>query len=333
MKKSILNFAFIIFSVLFILPLKIQAQTNSYQVIDSIEIGGGNRWDYLTADPAGERLYVTHATSVAVIDMQTDKIVGEISDLDHIHGVAIVREFGKGYISNGGNSTVTVFNLMTLKKIKEIPVTGKGPDAIVYDPFTKRVFTFNGHGKNSTAIDAKTDKVVGTVALDGGPEFAASDGHGKMYVNLEDESEIEEFNPSTLKVINKWPIAPGKSPSGLAMDTEHGILFSGCRNNMMAVVDAKTGKVITTVPIGRGVDACRYDAAAHLAFASCWDGTLTVIKQESPTKYKLEATVKTDKGARTMALDTVTHRIYTSTMIHDKDGKETFGVLVLAFKK
>ncbi len=309
-------------SILFSQPLK-------YKISGKIIIGGEPRWDYLAEDTSLHRLYVSHMNEVNVIDLNKDSVIGTISNLHGTHGIAFAPEFEKGFISNGRDTSVTVFNMKTLEVTNNIKVTGVGPDAIVYDPFTQRIFTFNGRSNNATAIDAKTDKVAGTVSLDGRPEFAVSDGAGKMYVNLEDKSTIEVFDPQSLTKISTWPIAPCESPSGLAIDTKNKILFSGCHNNLMAIVNASTGKLITTVPIGKGVDACRYDPQTNLAFSSNGEGTITVIKEESPTEFKVVDNIITLKGARTMELDLKNYRIYTITNIEDKDKLKSFGVLIL----
>ncbi len=283
-----------------------------YKVTYSVKLGGEGFWDYLTVDPAARRVYITRGTHVMVVDTQSLKVIGDIPDLAAIHGVALVPELNRGFISNGGDNTVTIFDLKTLKKLDSVKV-GERPDAIVYEPYSKRVFTFNARGKDATAIDAATGKVAGTIPLGGKPEFAASDGKGKLYVNIEDKSQIAQIDVSKLSVLNTWSIAPCQEPSALAMDTEHHRLFSGCDNKMMAVVDSDSGKVITTVPIGQGVDAGRFYPKTQEIFMSCGDGTLTVIHEDSPSKYSVKQTVQTEKGARTMALDRDSNTIYLVT--------------------
>lgn len=307
------------------------SQTSGYKVTGKIIIGGESRWDYTAVDASLHRLYVSHATKVHVIDLSTNKVIGKIDGLNGVHGIAFAPEFGKGFISNGRNDSVTIFNLKTLETIGNVHVTGQNPDAIVYEPFTKRIFTFNGRSSNATAIDAKTDKVVGTVSLDGKPEFSASNEKGIMYVNIEDKSLIEEFNPRTLKVISKWPIVPCENPSGLAIDLKNNRLFAGGDNKLMAVVDAKFGKVITAVPIGGRVDACAFDPETNLVFSSNGEGTLTVVKEVSANEFKVLDNVPTEKGLRTMALDPATHNIYLIGMIEDKNNSKSFGVLVLEY--
>lgn len=328
MKKIVMFFCFlsvVIQPVLF-------AQSSGYKVTGKIDIGGEGWWDYTAVDVPTHKLFISHGTRVHVVDLSSNKVIGEISSLHGVHGIAFADEFGKGFISNGMNDTVTVFDLKTLKIIDNIHVTGKNPDAIVYDPFTKRIFTFNGRGSNATAIDAKSDKVVGTLALDGKPEFAASDGMGRMFVNLEDKSKIVEFDPKLLKVVKTSSIAPGESPSGLAFDIKNGVLFSGCDNQLMAIVDAKTCKLITTLPIGKGVDACGFDPGTKYAFSSNGEGTLTVIDEVSPTEFKVIDNITTEKGLRTMALDPTSHNIYLIGSLEAQNNKKSFGVLILGKK-
>lgn len=300
-------------------------QGSGYKVNGTINIGGGNRWDYIAVDTVAHRLYVTHASEVNIIDNDKNTIIRTIPNLSGVHGVAIAYEFNKGFISNGRNNSVTVFDLKTFNVLDSIKIDGKGPDAIVYDSFSKRVFTFNGKSSNATAIDAQTDKIVGTVTLEAGREFAVSGGDGKMYVNIEDKSDIQQFDAQTLTVTATWPLAPGEKPSGLAIDRAHKILFSGCHNKLMTILSAETGKVLTSLPIGDRIDACAFDPGTGLAFSSNGDGTITVIKEDSPEKFEVIDNVTTQKGARTMAVDENTHRLFTVTML---DGKN-FGVIVL----
>ncbi len=328
MKKLFLTLC----SFLFLLPAVMFPQASGYKVTGTINIGGKGWWDYLSIDVPLHRLYVAHADVVNVIDLKLNKVIGEINGLNGVHGIVFADELGKGFISNGRNDTVTVFNLKSLKIEANIQVTGKNPDAIVYDPFSKRVFTMNGRSSNVTAIDAKNDKVVGTITLDGRPEFCVSNNKGLMFVNLEDKSQIEEFNPRTLKTIKKWSIAPGEGPSGLAIDVKHEILFAGCHNKLIAVVNAKSGKVITTLPIGSGVDACSFDPETNLAFSSNGEGTLTVIHEISQKDFKVIDNITTQKGLRTMALDPSTHNVYLVGMLDGQNNSKSFGVLILSRK-
>jgi DNA-binding beta-propeller fold protein YncE len=286
--------------------------SGGYSVVKKIPIAGTGSWDYLTVDEAARRLYVSHGTQVEVIDIDALTVVGNVPKTPGVHGVAIAPELGRGFVSNGQASTVTIFDLKTLKPIADAP-TGQKPDAIIYDPATSRVFAFNGESKSATAIDAATGKVAGTVDLQGGPEFAAADGHGFVYNNLEEESLVLKINSRELKVEQRWPTAPCSSPSSMAMDRANRRLFVGCRSKVMAVLDADTGKVITTLPIGDHVDATAFDAATKLIFNSNGEGTVTVIHEDSPDKYSLVETVKTAPRAKTMALDPKTHRLFLST--------------------
>ena len=283
-----------------------------YQITRKIQIPGKGSWDYLVVDEGGRRLYVSHGTQVEVLDVDSGAIVGKVENTPGVHGIAIAPELGRGFASNGQSSTVTIFDLKTLKTIAEVPV-GKKPDAIIYDPATSRVFAFNGDSSSASAIEAATGKVVGTVDLGGGPEYAVADGSGYIYNNLEDASLVLKSNARSLKVEQRWPTAPCASPSSMAMDRPNRRLFIGCRNKLMAVVNADTGQVITTKPIGDHVDATAFDSASRLIFNSNGDGTITVIHQESPDKYSVVENVKTLAKAKTMALDPRTHRLFLST--------------------
>jgi YVTN family beta-propeller protein len=291
----------------------LHAQPKSgYRVIKQVKLGGEGGWDYLTFDAKGNRLFISRGTHVMVVDADSGAVVGDIPDTQGVHGIALADEFGKGYTSNGRASNVTVFDLKTLKVLKQVPV-GKNPDAIIYDPASKRVFTMNGASNNATAIDAATDAVAGTVALEGRPEFAVSDEKGHVFVNLEDKSAVVEFDPKKLTVISRWPIAPGEEPSGLAIDRKHARLFSTGANKTLVILNAETGKVVTTLPIGGGVDAAGFDPETGLAFSSNGEGTLTVVHEDSPDKFTVIENVPTQRGARTMALDPKTHRVFLVT--------------------
>jgi DNA-binding beta-propeller fold protein YncE len=281
-----------------------------YHVIKKIEIGGEGGWDYLLVDNAARRLYVTHGTRVVVLDADTGKLIGEIPDTAGVHGVALAPELNRGFTSNGRSSTVTIFDLKTLKPVSEVKTTGENPDAILYDPATGRVFAFNGRGRNATVIDAATGAVAGTVALDGKPEFAVSDGKGRIFSNLEDRSQIAVIDSRKLAVEKRWDLAPCEEPSGMAIDRKHGRLFVGCANKMMAMVDSTSGRVVATVPIGEGVDANAFDSTSGLAFASCGDGTLTVAREDSPDRLTVVETVPTQRRSRTMALDEKTNNVF-----------------------
>jgi WD40 repeat protein len=289
------------------------AANAGYHVIKKYNIGGEGGWDYLTLDSESRHLFISRGTHVIVIDADSGKPVGDIPDTPGVHGIALAPEFNRGFTSNGREGTVSIFDLKTLALISKVKDVGDNPDAILYDPATKRIFTFNGRSHDSTAIDAASGKVVGKIPLDGKPEFGVSTGAGEIFVNIEDKSELTVFDPQSLKVKSTWPLAPCEEPSGLAMDVKNRRLFSGCDNKMMAVVNADTGKVITTLPIGEGVDADRFDQETHLAFASCGEGVLTVVKEESPDKYSVLENVPTQAHARTMELDPKNHQIYLVT--------------------
>jgi YVTN family beta-propeller protein len=282
----------------------------SYHVIKTIPIGGEGGWDYLFADSANRRLYVSHATEVDVFDLDSEKLVGKIPNTNGVHGIAIASDAQRGFISDGRDNQVTIFDLKTLAVISTVKA-GQNPDGIVYDPFSHRVFVFNGRSKDMTAIDADSGYVAGTIPLGGKPEFPATDSNGNLYANIEDRSELVRLDPKTLEVKDHWPLAPCESPSGLAIDAKARRLFTVCENKIMAIVDAGSGKVITTVPTGAGTDAAAFDPETKLAFSSNGaDGTLTVVKEESPDQYSVVENVKTQRGARTMALDLKTHKIY-----------------------
>ena len=284
-----------------------------YHVVKTYKVGGDGGWDYLTVDASARRFYISRGTHVIVLDADSGKNVGDIPDTPGVHGIALAPELGKGFVSNGREGTVTVFDLKTLAPSGSKIKVGENPDAILYEPATKRVFTFNGRSQDSTAIDAASGKVLATIKLDGKPEFAASDAKGEVFVNIEDKSELTVIDPNKLEVKTKWPLAPCTEPSGLAIDRKNRRLFVGCDNKMMAVVDADSGQVLATPAIAEGVDATAYDDETDLAFASCGQGVLTVVKQDSPQKFSVVENVKTEPGARTMALDTKTHNVFTVT--------------------
>lgn len=284
----------------------------NYRIIKKIPIPGQGGWDYLIVDESARRLYVSHGTQVEVLDVDSGAIVGKIPNTPGVHGIAIAPESGRGFVSNGQTSTVTVFDLKTLKAIGEVP-TGKKPDGIVYDPATEQVFAFNGGSDSATVISAADGKVTGTIELGGGPEFAVADGKGYVFNNLEDKSQVVKINSRTLAVEQRWPLAPCEAPSSIAMDRSSRRLFIGCRSKVMAVVDADSGKVITTVPIGDHVDATAFDPDSRLIFNSNGEGTITVVRQDTPDKYSVAETVKTLPRAKTMAFDSKTHQLFLST--------------------
>lgn len=283
-----------------------------YRLSGEIPIGGEGGWDYVTADSGSRRLYVSHTTEVVVVDLDSQKVVGRIPGMSRIHGIALANSLGTGFISDGGANDVVVFRLNDLSVQKKVQ-TGTNPDGIIYDAFSKRVFAFNGRSQDATAIDASTNAVAGTIKLSGKPEFPVSDGKGSVYVNIEDKNEIVRIDSQSLAVKAHWPVAPCESPSGLAMDKTNRRLFSVCDGKVMAVVDADSGKVVATPAIGEGPDAAAFDPETKLAFSSNGDGTLTVVKETGKDSYSVVENVKTAQGARTMALDEKTHKVYLPT--------------------
>ncbi len=255
------------------------AHGQNYKLLKSIPIGGEGGWDYLAIDATARKLYVTHASKIVIVDLAQDKVVGEIADTPGVHGFAIAPELGHGFSSNGAESRVSVVDLKTLKTITKIE-TGENPDAILFEPTRSEVYAFNGRGKSATVIDAKIDKVVATVPLSGKPEFAAADGlSGRVFCNIEDKNEVAVIDMKTHAVTATWPLAPGEEPTGMAFDAVHHRLFVGCHNKLMTMLDSDTGKVVAKTPIGAGTDACAFDDAQQLAFASCGDGTITIAKE------------------------------------------------------
>ncbi len=306
-----------VMSALFVLTVSVFggacAQGNGYHIVDSLVLGGEGAWDYLTVEPSSNRLFVSRGVRVQVVDLETNSLAGELPNTPGVHGIATAASLGKGFTSNGRDSSVGVFELKSLTPDATIHIGARNPDAILYDSFTRRVFTFNGGSGNATAIDAENNTVIGAVALGGKPEFAVTDGEGTIFVNIEDKSEMVAIDARSLKVMKRWSLAPGEEPSGLAIDRQHRRLFSGCRNRTLVISDAAAGKVLGTVPIGGGVDAVAFDPDSKLVFSSNGEGTITVIREESPSKFTVVANAITRRGARTMALDESTHRLYTVT--------------------
>jgi DNA-binding beta-propeller fold protein YncE len=280
------------------------------KLVNRIHLEGDGGWDYITVDETSNKAYASHTNIVQVVDLADSKVIATISNLNGVHGIALAKDLNKGFISNGKDSSVTVFELDTYKVTAKIQVTGKNPDAILYDPYSQLVFTFNGRTANSTVIDAKTNQVKATIKLDGKPEFSQTDLHGNIYVNIEDKSMINVIDTKTLKVIQHWSIAPGEEPSGLALDNENHRLFSVCGNKMMVVTDAQTGKIITTLPIGDGCDGVAFDPVLKRAYSSNGEGTITVVQEESKDKFVVLENVATQKSARTIAVNSKTHHLY-----------------------
>ncbi len=304
---------FVLTGLLLSLPgLNGQNAPYGYKIVQKINLEGDGFWDYLNADDATGMLYVSHGKMVHVVDMKTGKNVATITDVNGVHGIAIAPEFNKGFISNGPDSNVTVFSTKDFSVMGKVAVTGKNPDAIIYEPFSKTIITWNGRTSNATVIDAKTDKVIQTISLQGKPEAAVSDGKGKVFVNIEDKSEVCMINVKTWKVEQTWSISPGEGPSGLALDNENHRLFSAT-DKLMIVLDAETGKVITTLPTGGRVDGAGFDPVLKRAYSSCGEGELTVIQEENPNSFKVLANVPTQAGARTISVSAATRRIYLPT--------------------
>jgi DNA-binding beta-propeller fold protein YncE len=289
------------------------ADAPPFKIAHRILLGGEGGWDALTVDAATHRLFVTHATRVQVVDVKTDKVVGEIPDTPGPHGVALAPELGRGFTSNGRDSSVTVFDLASLAVLGRLKLDARNPDAIEYDPVSKRVFAFNGGSASASVIDAVADTLVGTVPLDGKPEFAAADGRGAVYANLEDSSAVVALDTRTLRILHRWPLAPGEGPSGLALDREHRRLFAGCSNEKLVVLDADKGNVVAVLPIGKSVDGVAFDAARQLVFSSNGDGTLTVIHEDTPDRFTVIQNAPTQDGARTLALDETSGTVYLPT--------------------
>jgi YVTN family beta-propeller protein len=285
------------------------AGSPDYHMAKRVPLPGSGGWDYLTVDDGARRLYISHATQVVVVDADSLEVVGAISGLSGVHGVAVAPEFGRGFITNGGADSVTVFDLKTLAKIAEVKV-GKKPDAIVYDSVSKRIFAMNGDGDSTTAINAADNKVVGTVELGGGPEFTVSDGKGNVFVNLEEENLLLRIDSQTLTIKNRWPVAPCQAPSSLGFDEENNRLFLGCRSKVMAVVDAASGSVVGSFPIGDHADATAFDPRAKVAFTSTGDGNIFAFHQDSPNAYSALPTIPTVKGSKTMTIDKKTQRLF-----------------------
>lgn len=309
MKKLLALLSFLLF--LFTgLNLRGQNAPSEYSIVNKIHLPGDGGWDYLSVDEAGSRLFVSHSTIVVVADLKTGKYLATINETPGVHGIALAPELNKAFISVGRNASVKVIDFKTLAVIADVPTTGKNPDAIMYDQFSNKVFTFNGGSANSTVIDATTNAVVGTIALEGKPEFPASDGKGKIYVNIEDKSLISVIDTKTLKVEKSWPIAPGEEASGLALDNETHRLFAVCSNKLMVVVDAIDGHVVTTLPIGDGCDGVKFDPGMKRAYSSNGEGTMTVVQEINKDSFKVLENVPTQQGSRTLAVDTKTHHIY-----------------------
>lgn len=292
---------------------QLQGQTSGFHLIKKTVIGGEGGWDYLSVDTKNNRLYISHSTQVEVLDAKTHEKIGTIPNLQGVHGVLAVPKVSRGITTNGRSNTVTIFDLKTLKPIVELP-TGKNPDALLYDDFSSRVFVFNHSDVTTTAIDIVKGKVVGTVDVGGSAlEAGATDGKGTIYVNLEDAAEVVSFDAKTLTIKNRWKISPGEEPTGLALDTKTNRLFSVCHNEWMMVVDSEKGNIVAQVPIGKRVDGVVFDPELKMAFSSNGEGSITVVQEVSANEFKVIETIKTEVGARTIALDPKTHHVFVST--------------------
>ena len=309
----------------------LQAQDGLYKLSKTIAVGGGNSWDYLSVDGAAHRLYVAHGTSINVIDTQSGTVVGEIPDTPGVHGFAIAADLGRGFSSNGRENKVGIVDLKTLKTLQKVD-TGMNPDAILYESSKKEVYAFNGRSKSATVINAQSGAVVATIPLAGKPETGQADSKaGKVYVNIEDQNAIQVIDIATHTVTATWPIAPGTAATGMAIDLERHLLFIGCDNNLMLMVDSTNGKVVYSVTVGAGVDSTWFDPGTKLAYSSAGEaGTVTVAHEDSPTLLKNVQTLKTTAGGRTMALDPVTHTIYVAATDRaaGKAVDNTFKILV-----
>jgi len=281
-----------------------------YKTLTEIHVGGEGGWDILTIDPAARRLYLSHATKVVVTDLEKNTVMGEIADTPGVHAFMPVPQLQRGFSSNGREGKVSVVDLTTLKTASKLD-SGENPDAIVYEAKSGELYVFNHAGNSATVIDPKTLMVVTTIPLNGSPEFGAADGEaGRVYCNLEDKNEVAVIDTRKHEVVARWLLGPGEEPTGIAFDPVHHRLFAGCYNKQMVMLDTDTGRVVTSVPIGAGVDGCAFDEATQLAFASCGDGTTTIAREETPQKLAVVQVLTTERGARTMALDAMTHRIY-----------------------
>jgi DNA-binding beta-propeller fold protein YncE len=328
----------VVVSILFLSNTLSYSQTSGYKVLEKVSVAGDGKWDFLTFDETSRNLYISHGSKMQVLNIDTKKIVGVVENTLGIHGITIVPELNKGYTSNGKDSTVTVFDLKSYKVIKRIKLQAQSPDHIIYDTFSKKVFVFNNKSSNASVIDPVKDMVVHTIELKGKPELSVSDNNGTIYVNIEDKNEIAVIDSKTFLVKARWTLAPGTEPTGLAIDIKGKRLFAGCSNKLLIVLNLETGKVITTLPIGEGVDGVVFNSTEKLIFTSNGDsGTITIIKQESQDTYSVLENASTAKGAKTLALDQKKNTIYVSSaeFTAPTDGSKptivpnTFGIIVI----
>jgi DNA-binding beta-propeller fold protein YncE len=332
MRKFFHHLVFTVIITVSVTSVKAQ-QTQVYTFEKKIALPGNGGYDYLSIDSINRHLFVSHGTAVNIIDLNTELPVGSVDNMKGVHGIAVVNEINKGFISDGKDDAVVVFDLITFKTLKTIKLTSKKPDGIIYDPFSKKIFAFCGDSNDACIIDINSLTQTGTIDLGGAPEFAVADGKGLIYNNLEDKSSLAVIDTRTMKVINTYPLKPCGGPTGMALDEGSQRLFTACRENKgMSVVDINSGKVITTVPIGSGVDAVAYDRRSHLVFCSNGDGTTTIIKQDTPDKYSIIQTLPTQQRAKTLSLDKLTHKLFLSAPQFEPGTKniipDSFAVLI-----
>ena len=313
MKSILKTICILLFSAAISFPAQVWAQKKTgFHVIASFPVHSTGGWDYITVDGAAKRVYASHGMQVNILNAATGDSVGYIPDTKGVHGIAIATEFNKGYTSNGRGNNITVFDLKTNQVLKQVDA-GTNPDAIFYDDFSKKVYAFNGRSKDATVIDAATDAVVATIPLGGKPETGVSDGKGKVFVNIEDTGEEVEIDAATYKILNRWKLEGGEEPSGLAIDRETGRLFVGCGGNQtMIVLDATNGKILAKFPIGR-CDGMAFDPGLKLAYSSNGEGTISVVRELSADKFEFVENIPTEAGARTIGIDTLTHKLYLPT--------------------
>ena len=318
MNRVSLSLVLVTATLLTLAPAPARGDDVHYQLLKTIPVGGEGGWDYLTVDSEGRRLYVSHGAKAVVIDLDKETVIGEITNTPGIHGIAIAPKLGRAFTSNGRENKVSIVDLKTLGTISRVD-TGANPDAILFEPLRAEVYAFNGRSQNATVIDAQIGKVVATISLGGKPEFAQSDG-GRVFVNIEDKNEVAVIDTTKHEVIARWPIAPGEGASGMAIDLKNHRLFLGAEK-LMVLLDYDSGKVVGSVPIGDGVDANAFDPATQLAFASCGEGTTTIAHAATPDKLTVVQTLQTARGARTMTIDPVTHKIYLAAVDYEKGGE------------
>lgn len=305
MKTNFLRFLLVFASL--------NAVSQTHYVSKKISTTGNEGWDYLSVDEINQHLFVSHGNSVNVIDLKDDKTISIIPNTNGVHGIAIANDLNKAFITDGKDNAVTIINLKTFDLIEKVVIQGQKPDAIMYDLFSHKVFTFNAKSKDATVLDATTNKVIKNIPLGGSPEFPASNLKGLIYINIEDTNEIKTIDATSLEVVNTWSISPGEEPSGLVLDKESNRLFSVCSNKLMMILDATTGKIIDNLPIGGGCDGVAFDPEKKLIYSSNGDGTITVVKEENANSFSVIETIPTQKGARTIAIDKTTHKLYLSS--------------------